>query len=273
MNCPSCNQSIPDGAKFCPHCKAAITADGVMAKATCPACGTQSLASYAFCPNCAGAMLKALDPAEYDRALDALETLAKGNAALKAELDDADGDDDDEDDDGDGEEDAKLSKGSLPDGLEAVDAAPLIKSLLVANNRIVKQLRSVGTEARATRRDNAVLAKAVSTLMAANKALREKIEGWGSQSRGPRSVRADVFGKSVIPPGGQPKTRDPNDLFGLDLVTKATTVAMGNPTLLSAHDVSRIEGYANAGYALSDIRDADAELAGRYEAAVSTAKQ
>jgi hypothetical protein len=272
MNCPSCKAQIPDGAKFCPSCKTAITSDDTMAKATCPACGAEGLASYQFCPVCSGAMVKALDPAEYDRALGALETLAKANAELDEDLDIVELGED-ENDDEDSCDPTTLGKSELPDGLEAVDAAPLIKSLLVANNRIVKQLRSVGHEARATRRDNAVLAKAVTTLMTANKMLRDEIASWGAKPRGPRSVRAEVFGKAVTPPLDTNTGDGQTDIHGLELISKATTAALTDGTRLSAHEVAQIEGYANMGYGLGEIRGLDPELAGRFDAAVTATKQ
>ena len=45
MNCPSCNASVPEAAKFCSECGAPLPR-------ACPACGHGNSASAKFCSEC-----------------------------------------------------------------------------------------------------------------------------------------------------------------------------------------------------------------------------
>src|SRR5262249_10827465 len=45
MNCPSCNASVPEAAKFCSECGASLPR-------ACPACGHGNRASAKFCSEC-----------------------------------------------------------------------------------------------------------------------------------------------------------------------------------------------------------------------------
>src|SRR5262245_21344333 len=51
MNCPNCNASVPEAAKFCSECGAPLPR-------ACPACGHGNPASAKFCSEC-GAQLAA----------------------------------------------------------------------------------------------------------------------------------------------------------------------------------------------------------------------
>lgn len=50
MNCPSCQATLPETAKFCIEC-------GAPASSTCSACGFQNLAHATFCAECGGNLL------------------------------------------------------------------------------------------------------------------------------------------------------------------------------------------------------------------------
>lgn len=55
--CPSCNEVVVEGSKFCPYCGAKLENQEVQpapAKVTilCPNCGAQIEANSAFCPEC-----------------------------------------------------------------------------------------------------------------------------------------------------------------------------------------------------------------------------
>ncbi|HBC92973.1 MAG TPA: hypothetical protein DCZ10_08775 [Pelotomaculum sp.] len=52
MNCPNCQKSLQEDAKFCPHCGTATTKN-----LNCPSCGKQADPTWVFCPGC-GASLK-----------------------------------------------------------------------------------------------------------------------------------------------------------------------------------------------------------------------
>src|SRR5262249_9753635 len=56
MNCPSCNASVPEAAKFCSECGAPLPR-------ACPACGTGNPASAKFCSECGAQLAPAPSPA------------------------------------------------------------------------------------------------------------------------------------------------------------------------------------------------------------------
>lgn len=52
MTCPQCQQSVPEAAKFCPHCGHPLRQQIV-----CPHCGTENDSTHIYCVSCGG-MLK-----------------------------------------------------------------------------------------------------------------------------------------------------------------------------------------------------------------------
>lgn len=245
MFCENCGASITHGAHFCGGCGTKV---GTLAKAVAPITGEQTGEDNS------GAMTAA----EYDQAMETLGLLAK--STLPDQMDFprsvapiADG--------GDYNDERLFAKSTLPDGIEAMDAFPVISAIFDGYNEVIAGQSVIGNEVRAERQEIRVLAKAVHLLQRRLGELGEA-QAQGASARQPRKAAVTMQDRHL---SGQRTGADTGDIGPQDMLAKAVVACHGGK--LEPDEVSRIETWAGNGASLSKLEEMDPALAARFKAA------
>jgi len=259
MKC-NCGADLLD-AKFCGECGTAAPA--MLGKAICSS-EHENLASAKFCIECGEDMDGGVVTAEqYQDVMSALGTLGKSFLPDKIELPipASVADDDDYDDSN------VLGKSALPEGIEQVDAWPVIAALMDGVNAVGAGLRPIGNEVRSARNENRLLAKAVGVIGRAVSDLSARIGGVEASRQPRRAIlvpqERHTDGRNVI------GTAAP--LGGDDLIAKCVVASSAGK--LSVDQVARTQEWVGLGTDLAGIKSQDPELGNALESAITHVSQ
>lgn len=262
----------------------------------CVACQHEQPETNKFCPACGEVVTKAVSTEDYNAVLKAVTTAANAPipAADTVVLKGVTG--------ADGTEtptplDSALSliiKSKLPEGVDALDAGPIIKAQHGATVELATGMRELlGHNGRLSAQNvvlmtnNGLLLKAVGMLMHKLgsvgvdtksladevKVLKGTIDDFGNQRRGRQSAITTVT-KSVstdvadAAKGGNDPEREP---MAADLVLKAQTIMETNPGCISALDIGALMVHADERVSVAMLRAMDPSLCARIDKAFASA--
>lgn len=249
---------------------------GELAKSVTCTCGAAATGN--FCTDCGEPLAKAeLGAAELESALDTLDTLAKANANLGADLTINDDDPLPEL----AELEATFAKSVDPN--EPVDAAPILHATVSGLSTVYSHERAIGGELRTARREIGIMAKAYADglrgIQLMVKSVGDKFEAFANQRRPARSVhQVTPHDKSLAPkPAGAVETE--TEIGGHELMAKCQVAFQkGHITrqdlMQTETFVGLISSKGGPQHAhLGTIRNEDPALASRLERGIAAITQ